>query len=127
MIKNWASFAGSWWISDDGDALRYAKFQNIITRETIDIFCIAVADGDIGAAEAFGLMNQMAALTGTCGSRSPPRTSGADRHAALPLLKPFPCPASSLASGRQPEKQTEAVQVHVRSMDNARASMFLLL
>jgi hypothetical protein len=60
VIKNWASFAGSWWISDDTDAIRYAKFQNIITRETIDIFSIAVADGDIRAAEAFGLMNQMA-------------------------------------------------------------------
>lgn len=61
VIKNWASFAGSWWISDDRDAIRYAKLQNIITRETIDIFSIAVADGDIGAAEAFGLMKQMAA------------------------------------------------------------------
>jgi hypothetical protein len=61
VIKNWASFAGSWWISDDGDAIRYAKFQNIITRETIDIFSIAVADGDISAAEAFGLMKEMAA------------------------------------------------------------------
>ena len=60
VIKNWASFAGSWWISDDRDAIRYAKFQDITTRETIDILSIAVADGDIGAAEAFGLMNQMA-------------------------------------------------------------------
>jgi hypothetical protein len=47
VIKNWASSAGSWWISDDGDAIRYAKFQNITTRETIDILSIAVADGDI--------------------------------------------------------------------------------
>ena len=37
VIKNWAEFAGSWWISDDGEALRYAKFQGITTRETIDI------------------------------------------------------------------------------------------
>jgi hypothetical protein len=69
VIKNWESFAGSWWISDDGDAIRYARFQNITTRETIDIFSIAVADGDIGAAEAFGLMKQMAAR---------------DRHLRLP-------------------------------------------
>ena len=60
VIKNWASFAGSWWISDDREALRYARFQNITTRETIDIMCIAVADGDISAPDAFGLMNQMA-------------------------------------------------------------------
>jgi hypothetical protein len=69
VIKNWPSFTGSWWISDDGDAIRYAKFQSITTRETIDIFSIAVADGDIGAAEAFGLMKQMAAC---------------DRHLRLP-------------------------------------------
>ena len=60
VIKNLPSFAGSWWISDDREALRYARFQHITTRETIDLMCIAVAGGDIGAADAFGLMNQMA-------------------------------------------------------------------
>ena len=60
VIKNWAEFAGSWWISDDGEALRYAKFQGITTRETIDLMSIAVADGDIGARDAFDLMQQMA-------------------------------------------------------------------
>lgn len=60
VIRNWASFAGSWWISDDIDALRHARFQNITTRETIDIIRMGVADGDIGAAEAFRLMNHMA-------------------------------------------------------------------
>jgi hypothetical protein len=69
VIKNWPSFAGSWWISDDRDAIRHAKFQNITTRETIDIFCMAVADGDIGATEALRLMVQMAAC---------------DRHLRLP-------------------------------------------
>ena len=52
VIKNWAGFAGSWWISDDGDALRYAKFQGITTRETIDLMNMAVADGDISARDA---------------------------------------------------------------------------
>ncbi len=60
VIKNWAPFAGSWWISDDREALRYANFQHITARETIDIICIAVADGDISASDAFDLMNQMA-------------------------------------------------------------------
>jgi len=60
VIKNWAEFAGSWWISDDGEALRYAKFQGITTRETIDVVSIAVTDGDIGARDAFDLMQQMA-------------------------------------------------------------------
>lgn len=60
LIKNWAEFAGSWWISDDVEALRYAKFQGITTRETIDIMSIAVADGDISARDAFELMERMA-------------------------------------------------------------------
>jgi hypothetical protein len=59
VIKNWPDFAGSWWISDDGEALRYAKFQGITTRETIDVVSIAVTDGDIGARDAFALMQQM--------------------------------------------------------------------
>ena len=42
------------------EALRRARFQNITTRETIDIMSIAVADGDISAPDAFGLMNRMA-------------------------------------------------------------------
>jgi hypothetical protein len=60
VIKNWAEFAGSWWISDDGEALRHAKFQGITTRETIDIVSIAVTDGDIGVRDAFDLMQHMA-------------------------------------------------------------------
>jgi hypothetical protein len=60
VIKNWTEFAGSWWISDDGDALRYAKFQGITTRETIDLMSIAVTDGDINARDAFDLMQAMA-------------------------------------------------------------------
>jgi hypothetical protein len=60
VIKNWTEFAGSWWISDDRDALRYAKFQRITTRETIDIVSTAVVNGDINARDAFDLMNRMA-------------------------------------------------------------------
>ena len=60
IIKNWAGLAGSWWISDDGDAVRYAKLQGITTRETIDLMNMAVADGDISARDAFNLMQAMA-------------------------------------------------------------------
>jgi hypothetical protein len=60
VIKNWAEFAGSWWISDDGDAVRYARRQGITTRETLDLMSIAVVDGDISARDAFDLMRQMA-------------------------------------------------------------------
>lgn len=60
VILNWARFAGSWWISDDREALRYAKFQGITTRETIDLMNIAVVSGDIPAREAHDLMLTMA-------------------------------------------------------------------
>ncbi|GLX98728.1 hypothetical protein [Herbidospora sp. NBRC 101105] len=59
IIKNWTEFAGAWWISDDRDALRYARFQGITTRETIDIMSMVVADGEIGAGDAFDLMHTM--------------------------------------------------------------------
>lgn len=60
VILNWSKFAGSWWISDDQEALRYARFQGITTRETIDLLGIAVANGDITAIKAFSLMQAMA-------------------------------------------------------------------
>ncbi len=60
MIKEWAAFTGSWWISDDLEALRYARFQGIATYETFDLMRIAVADGDIADQQAFGLMRRMA-------------------------------------------------------------------
>jgi hypothetical protein len=60
VILKWSEFAGSWWISDDQEALRYARFQGITTRETIDLVNIAVANGDINARDGFNLMRQMA-------------------------------------------------------------------
>jgi hypothetical protein len=59
VILNWAEFAGSWWITNDRDAVRYARFQGITTRETIDLMSIAVVDGDITALDAFALMTRM--------------------------------------------------------------------
>ena len=59
IIINWDEFAGSWWISDDKEALRYARFQKITTRETIDLVRIAVSNGDIEAHEGVELMRQM--------------------------------------------------------------------
>jgi hypothetical protein len=60
VIREWPEFAGSWWITDDREALRYARFQGITTRETIDLMTIAVVDGDIRSDEAFELMTRMA-------------------------------------------------------------------
>lgn len=59
VILNWAPFAGSWWISDDREALRYARFQGITTRETVDLMNIAVVNGDIAARDDFDLMMKM--------------------------------------------------------------------
>ena len=60
VILNRAGFAGSWWISDDREALRYARFQGITTRETIDLINIAVVNGDIAARDGFDLLMKMA-------------------------------------------------------------------
>lgn len=56
VIKEWKAFDGSWWISDDREALRYARFQGITTYETIDLMSMAVADGDITERAAFDIM-----------------------------------------------------------------------
>jgi predicted nucleic acid-binding protein len=60
VILKWSEFAGSWWISDDREALRYAHRQGITTRETIDLVSLAVVNGHIEAQEAFKAMQQMA-------------------------------------------------------------------
>ena len=71
VILHWTEFAGSWWISDDREALRYARFQGITTRETIDLMSVAVVNGEIADRDAFDLMNKMV----KCG-----------RHLRLPSL-----------------------------------------
>lgn len=59
IILKWSAFAGSWWISDDREALRYARGQGITTRETIDLVSVAVVNGHIGEQEGLSLMRQM--------------------------------------------------------------------
>lgn len=60
VMTTWPEFASSWWISDDRDALRYAKRQGIPAYETIDLMAMAVNDGDIVDAVAFEIMQRMA-------------------------------------------------------------------
>jgi hypothetical protein len=60
LLKEHSEFAGSWWISDDQEAVRYGRFQHITTRETIDLMTIAVVNGDIAAHKAYELMLVMA-------------------------------------------------------------------
>ena len=59
VIKEWNTFNGSWWISDDQEAVRYARFQGIPTRETVDLMSLAAVDGEITAQEGFDLLLKM--------------------------------------------------------------------
>jgi hypothetical protein len=60
VIKEWAEFTDSWWISDDRDALRYARFQKIRTYETVDLVSLSVANGDVTVKDGFALLSRMA-------------------------------------------------------------------
>ena len=60
VIEAWPELAGSWWISDDREAVRYARFRGITTRETIDLVAMAVADGEISPRDGYALMWRMA-------------------------------------------------------------------
>lgn len=60
VILKWSEFTGSWWISDDREALRYARLQGITTRETIDLVSEAVVNGLIRAQDGFSLLLRMA-------------------------------------------------------------------
>lgn len=69
IIKHWTEFVGSWWITDDREALRHARFQGITSRETVDLMSIAAINGDITAADGYALLQLMTAN---------------DRHVRLP-------------------------------------------
>jgi hypothetical protein len=60
VIETWPALAGSWWISDDREAVRYARRRGITTRETIDLVAMAVADGDISPKDGYALLCRMA-------------------------------------------------------------------
>lgn len=56
LLKEKVEWREAWWISDDRDALDYARKQQITTRETIDIVGAIVADGDLTDRQAYDLM-----------------------------------------------------------------------
>jgi len=60
LIKEWPWLRDAWWITDDGEALRHARFQGITTRETIDLLATAVVDGELAEQAAYALMQRMA-------------------------------------------------------------------
>ncbi|MGH3516267.1 MAG: hypothetical protein ACRDQ7_02375 [Haloechinothrix sp.] len=75
ILRERVEFAGSWWISDDREALRYAKFQGITARETIDLMSTAVVNGDVAARKASDLMQGCVTRADTSGCRRRRQTS----------------------------------------------------
>lgn len=59
LIQRDVAFRDSWWLSDDHDAVEYARGRGIVTHRTLDIFRFLVADGDITADHAYDLMRGM--------------------------------------------------------------------
>jgi predicted nucleic acid-binding protein len=59
IIKNWPSFAGSHWITDDRDAYDYAKFQGITTRRTADLMSEAIQCAYLTQQSAYEIMQKM--------------------------------------------------------------------
>ncbi|MGW7451983.1 hypothetical protein [Streptomyces sp. NPDC054787] len=59
IIKNWAEYAESCWISDDRESLAHARREHIETAETRHVVKWAVKAGLITAQDGFGLMQQM--------------------------------------------------------------------
>jgi hypothetical protein len=70
ILQRWPTFARSWWISDDQEALRYARFQGFPTRDTADLVGMAVENGDASRERGFELLQEM---------------SSQGRHLRLPL------------------------------------------
>lgn len=59
LLQEKPEWKGSWWVSDDTDAVRYAKQQGLITRETIDIVASVIQDGDLTPEAGFDIMQEM--------------------------------------------------------------------
>ena len=60
LIHEIEEWKGSTWISDDRDALEFARFQHIPTMETIDVMRSLIAAFEITPVDAFELMHAMA-------------------------------------------------------------------
>lgn len=59
LILNRSEFSGSTWITDDGEAFRYAKRKGIVTLHTRGILEALVARGELSAQSAFEMCERM--------------------------------------------------------------------
>jgi hypothetical protein len=61
LLKEDPSWAGAWWVSDDRDALEFARRQGITTRETVDLVAGLIADRELTAGQGMELLRAMVA------------------------------------------------------------------
>lgn len=59
LLSEVPQYQGSFWVSDDRDALEYARGRGLLTRDTLDLFQGIVADGDLPARPAYDLIHRM--------------------------------------------------------------------
>lgn len=59
LIQNRPEFAGSVWVTDDGEAGRFAHRKGITVRDTVDIVREAVVEGLVVAHEGHRLLHAM--------------------------------------------------------------------
>lgn len=59
LIKHRAEFADSRWITDDRDALRYARRQGITSLDTCDLIDEGIVARQVSRDEGYGLLSKM--------------------------------------------------------------------
>ncbi|WP_020575678.1 hypothetical protein [Actinopolymorpha alba] len=59
VIQHWSEFAGSSWVSDDRESLRYARLVGIPALDTADLIGVAIADDYLSRSEGFLLLQRM--------------------------------------------------------------------
>lgn len=61
LIKSWPELVGSHWVSDDKEALKYARRQGLVTLETVDLVRQLVAEEQLTLTDGFTLLSDMRA------------------------------------------------------------------
>ncbi len=59
VLRQWPDLAGSCWISDDRQSLRFAQLAGIPVGETADLVGIAVARSYLSRGDGYALLEQM--------------------------------------------------------------------
>lgn len=59
LLKEKPQWRGACWVSDDVDALTFARRQGLVVRETIDVVMVIIQDGDLSVQEGWELMQEM--------------------------------------------------------------------